>query len=135
MNIEKITALHSSLMQGISIEELSDKALLRWGGILIKQYRQAKAVLRKLPPEQASQLSHWACIRELCYHDIDSVLNELENRMMSDPENFSDQILLSFADLVSQIRVAIFDESQIDAKLADETKEIQDITLIFDNDD
>lgn len=133
MNIDKITALHSSLMQGINIEELSDKALLRWGGMLLKQYRQAKAVLRKLPPEQANQLSHWVTIRELCYHDIDNVLSELENRMLSSPEEFADQILLSFADLVSQIRVAIFDESQIDAEEA--VGEVQDIKLIFDTDD
>ena len=131
MDITKITDLHAQLMQGIDVQELSDKALLKYGGMLLKQYRQAKAVLRKIEPEQIAKTQHWILIREHCNTQIDILLVELNERMLLDPELFADIMLLNFADLVAAIRVAIFDEEQLDNK--EETVEEQQVDLIFDD--
>lgn len=138
MDVKKITKLHAELLQGISIEDLSNKSLLKLGQILLKQFRGAKSVLRKLEPLQASQLGHWNLVKEFCSSNIDSVLIELEKRMnqvvsleedLSD--DFNDQMLMALVDLVGSIRFAIFDEEQKDNNNIDEDN-LEEVSLIFD---
>ena len=132
MKIDEITALHADLLQGIDIRELSDKALLRYGSILLKQFRQSKSVLRKIKVEDFNKTQHWVLVREHCNVEIDAVLSELKDRMALDPELFADGMLLNFAELVGSIRVAIFDEEQLD-NASVETEETDDVELIFDD--
>lgn len=133
MNVEKITQLHAELLSGISIEDLSDRSLLKLGGILLKQYRGSKSVIRKLEAHQVGQLEHWNLVKTICSNDIDTVLVELESRMNSiggEEDNFNDSMLVSFVDLVGSIRVAIFDEDRLDNQ--DSVEDTQEITLIVD---
>lgn len=136
MNVEKITKLHAELLSGISIEDLSDRSLLKLGGILLKQYRGSKSVIRKLEPHQINQVEHWNLVKTICSNDIDTVLVELESRMNSiggEEDNFNDGILVSFVDLVGSIRVAIFDEDRLDNQ--DSVEDTQEITLIVEDED
>lgn len=135
MNIEKITDLHAQLLSDIEISELSDKNLLRYGGMLLKHFRQAKAVLRKIKIDEINKTQHWILVREHCNEQIDLVLLELQDRMNLDPEAFAEGMLLNFADLVGSIRVAIFDEELLDNKEEDLCSSTEDIQLIFDEED
>lgn len=132
MDIKKITKLHADLLQGIEIQELSDKALLKYGTLLLKQFRQAKSILRKLKPEEIQKTTHWVLIREHGNIEIDNVLSELCDRMALDPDSFADGMLLNFAELVGNIRAAVFDEEQLDNKIQ-ETPDVEAVELIFDD--
>ena len=128
MDLKNITRMHTELLGGVCIEELSNAALLTYGNMLLKQYRQAKSVLRKLEDSQAKEAAEWAVIREHGYHEIDTVLNELNQRMIVDIEDFGEKMLLKMIDLVAAIRVAMFDEQRLDNAEVDEQDEVE---LIF----
>jgi hypothetical protein len=131
MDISKITGLHAELLQGIEIEELSNKGLLKYGSLLLKQFKQSKAVLRKIKPEEIAKTQHWIMVREHANMEIDKVLLELESRMQVDLEDFVDGMILAFVDLVGSIRVSIFDEEQLDNQ-SEAIPETEEVELIFD---
>ena len=130
MDVKKITDLHSRLLTGISIEDLSDNSLLRYGALLISSFKSAKAVLRKLEPQQAAELRHWTEIREYTQKEIDVVLSELECRMAVGIDDFGEKTIISFAELVGKIRYTIYFETDLDknAKSDDEMADIEFIT-------
>lgn len=132
MDVSKITDLHANLLQGVDISELSHKGLLKYGSLLLKQFKQSKAVLRKIKAEEIAKTQHWILVREHANDEIDLVLQELESRMMVDVEDFTDGILLAFVDLVGSIRVAIFDEEQLDSGDSNEVV-AETVQLIFDD--
>ena len=130
MNRDNIKRLHSDLLQGLEIRDLSDKALLKLGGTLLKQFRGAKAILRKLEPKEYHKASYWVAVKEVCSSNIDSLLSELENRMAEQLEEFSDGLIISFVDLVGNINQALVDEERLDNKDIEEPEETVD--LIFE---
>ena len=130
MDVKHITGLHANLLTGISIEDLSDNALLRYGGLLIKSFKSSKQVLRKLEAHQAEELKHWTMVKAYTYDEIDNGLKELETRMSVGLEDFGEKSLLGFTELVSNIRYVIYFEKQLDE--ANYNGDEDNVELIFD---
>lgn len=130
MDRKNIIRLHSDLLSGLVIEDISEKGLLKLGNTLLKQYRGSKAILRKLEPHQADRAAHWVAVKEICSSNIDVVLSELEQRMMTLIDEFSDGMVIAFIDLVGSINQSMVDEDRLDSAEVDDT----DVELIFEVD-
>lgn len=132
MELKKITNLHKNLISGVSIEDLSDMGLLRYGTLILKQFKAAKAALRKLEPHQDAELAHWCYIRDYTNSEVDRVLCELEQRMSVGLEDFGEKALISFTELCGNIRYAIFAENHLDTTHSKDTDINRDIDLILE---
>ena len=130
MNRDNIRRLHADLLQGLEIRDLSDKALLKLGGTLLKQFRGAKAILRRLEPHEYHKASHWVAVKEVCSIEIDNLLKELEGRMTEQLDEFSDGLIINFVDLVGNINQALVDEERLDNRDVVPTEE--KVELIFE---
>lgn len=129
MDTKNITRLHQELLQGISIEDLNEKSLLKLGSTLLKQFRGSKAVLRRLEDHEYTKANEWIVIKECCSANIDVVLQELEKRMATDLDEFGGSTIISFCDLVGAIRLALVDEERLDNDTDDTEAEVN---LIFE---
>lgn len=132
MNIEIISELHLQLNQQIKLNELDAKALLSRLTSLLTQYRQAKAIIRKLDCNDGpAELKHWTEIRDFTYNNIDNVISELNQRAFN-PEEFTPAVAIKFADTVAKVRASCWQEIYKDRNSKDDDDGNLDVVLILE---
>lgn len=134
MNKARLSELHQALISNIDYDGLDNKDLLNLGSSFLKQFRQAKAIIRKLTAEDAiDELAHWNFIAQYLVDEIDHVIEELNRRSIIELESFEPAQLIKLANLVADARASCYLEFAADRDAAKrETPPEAEIELILD---
>lgn len=133
MDKRRLAKLQQELITNLNYQDMDHKSLLLTGASFLKQFRQAKQIIRKLTAEDAvTELAHWEFVKNFLFTEIEKVIEEINIRSQVDLEEFSSALLIKFANLVADARATCFIEEVAD-KAANQKapKEIQ-IDLILD---
>ncbi len=133
MDKSKLSQLQQELISNLNYDEMDAKVLLLTGSSFLKQYRQAKQIIRKLTAEDAAtELAHWEYVRKFLFTEIEKVINEIKVRSEVELEEFSASLLVKFANLVADARATCFVEEVADREAAKKAPEEIEVTLILD---
>lgn len=134
MDKKFLSKLHCELITNVDYDNMGAKELLLAGNSFLKQYKQAKAILRQLTEQDASEeLAHWSFVADFLHAEIEKVIKAIDTESQVNLEDFNNSLLIKFADLVASARIATWEQPTLD-KQAQKTEPAKqpDIKLILE---
>ena len=102
ININKVDRLHVTLLQSISVEDLSPKGTLTLVRQIVKLYRKAKGILDE------EKLQDWELIYELSIDLLNRCLSQIE-MFLGDPEASDERFQVGALDQLSTIKGILYE--------------------------
>ncbi len=106
MDLVKITKLQLKLMSEIDISGLKPIDKVKYGKILISNFKKSKEIVKS----GTDHSLYWEDILKMSQKGLEDLVDCLENMIMIEDEELTDTIIISYSDILTQIKYLEFQD-------------------------